>query len=283
MSDSPYIDSLEAIAGDYDALACDAWGVIHNGRKLLAGAADALRRFQETRGPVVIVTNAPKPSAIIPAQLDRLGLPRAAWSGIVTSGDATRLEMEKHYPAPAWRIGPGFDDALFEGAKVRFASPEDAEFIVCTGLDDGFNEAPEDYRERLAGAAERRLPMVCANPDVSVNWGGKHMWCAGALAQLYESLGGETIYGGKPFAPIYEAVTQEIERAAGAPVAANRILAIGDGLDTDILGANRQGFDALLVAGEGGLLDGASGRDEIASALKTRGLSVRAVMEGLRW
>lgn len=281
MSDTAPINGLAAIASDYDALICDAWGVIHNGRELLNGASEAMIRFRAERGPVVIVTNAPKPSSVIPAQLDRLGLPEEAWDAIVTSGDATRAEIKKRAGLPAWRIGPSFDDPLFEGLAVDFTDPDTAQYIICTGLDDGFNETPDEYRDRLQEAAARSLPMVCANPDIQVNWGGKLMWCAGALGEIYETYGGQVIYAGKPHAPIYALARAALEQAKGTPP--NRILAIGDGLATDIKGANEAGLDALLIAGAGGLLEGAGDTNAVLKALKAKELSVVAFMDGLRW
>ncbi len=283
MTANTYIDGLGEIASAYDALICDAWGVIHNGKRLLPGAGEAMVRFRKTRGPIVILTNAPKPSSVIPAQLDRLGLPREAWDGIVTSGDSTRAEIEHFLPAPAYRIGPAFDDPLFEGLGVEFAPLDDASFIICTGLNDGFEETPEHYRDRLREAASRNLPMVCANPDIQVNWGGRLMWCAGALAEIYESYGGVVAYGGKPFAPIYRLARAAVDRARPADAPAPRILAVGDGLKTDILGANKAGVDALLIVGAGGLHEGATDRNAVIDKLADEGLRAAAIMEGLKW
>ena len=125
--------------------------------------------------------------------------------------------------------------------------------------------------------------MVCANPDITVNWGGRMMWCAGALAQIYEAFGGKVVYGGKPHAPIYDLVRAEIEKHRAGNTDPLRILAVGDGINTDILGANRAGLDALLVTGEGGLNEGASHRDEIALKLRDAGVHAHAIIEGLRW
>lgn len=283
MADYRFIDGLSEIAARYDALVCDAWGVIHNGKALLPGAADAMQRFRATRGPLVILTNAPKPSRVIPPQLDRLNLPRDAWDAIVTSGDSTRAEIERFLPAPAYRIGPPFDDPLFEGMGVNFAPLEDARFIICTGLNDGFTEEPEHYDGILHDAAARGLPMVCANPDIQVNWGGKLMWCAGALARMYEGFGGTVAYGGKPYPAIYRLARVAIDKARSSDANTPRILAVGDGLHTDILGANNADIDAVLVTGAGGLHEGVSTRQSIIDKLGSEGLRVTAIMEGLKW
>lgn len=282
MSDIPVIGSLSEIAERYDALLCDAWGVIHDGVTLFPGAAEALTAFRETRGPVVILTNAPRPSSVIPPQLDRLGLPRNAYDAVVTSGDATRAAIVARLDKPAFRIGPAMDDPLFEGLAIDFRPLEDASFIVCSGLDDEEREEPEAYRGLLTRAAARRLPMVCANPDIVVNWGGRIMWCAGALGELYAALGGEVIYGGKPHWPVYDLALREIEKARG-PTARARILAVGDGLKTDIKGANDHGFDALLIAGEGGVHEGDKDAAAITAQLDKAGLRAVAAAEALRW
>lgn len=276
------ISSLKELAAGYDALLCDAWGVIHNGVDLFPGAGEAMIRFRETRGPVIILTNAPRPSSVVPPQLDRLGLPREAYNAVVTSGDATRAAIEAHLPAPAFRLGPSKDDPLFDGLEIEFAPVEQAGFVICTGLVDDHREHPEDYRGVLEQAAERRLPMVCANPDIIVNWGGRKIWCAGALAEIYEGLGGDVIYGGKPHAPIYDEAFKAIEKVCRS-VARERTLVVGDGLKTDIMGANRQGIDAMLITGPGGVHDGAADEASIAAALEAAGVHAVAFAEALAW
>jgi len=254
---------------------CDAWGVIHNGVKLFPGAGEAMARFRETRGPITILTNAPRPASIIPPQLDRLGLPRSAYDAVVTSGDSTCAEIERFLPSPAFRIGPEKDDPLFAGMAIEFAPAGEAAFIICTGLVDDQSETPEGYRPLLEDLAGRDLPMICANPDIVVNWGGRMIWCAGALAEIYEQLGGKVIYGGKPYAPIYVARGQATNKA--------RVLVVGDGLATDIAGANNAGVDALLIAGVGGIHDGPASAQAIAAKLKEAGVHVIAAMEALKW
>ncbi|HBK90049.1 MAG TPA: TIGR01459 family HAD-type hydrolase [Parvularcula sp.] len=278
-----FIAGLSAIADRYDALLCDAWGVIHDGVRVFPGVAEALIEFRRARGPVVVLTNAPRPRAIIPGQLDRLGLPRAAYDGVVTSGDATRAAIAAMAPAPAFKLGPEKDDGLYDGLDIAFAPLDRAGFIICTGLFDDQRDTPEDYRALLAEGAARGLPMICANPDIVVNWGGRMIWCAGALAEIYERLGARVIYGGKPHAPIYDVAMAELARAAGREIAKDRTLVIGDGLKTDIAGANAQGIDALLIAGEGGVHEGGAGADAIAAALKKAGVAAAYAATGLRW
>ncbi|GJL91424.1 TIGR01459 family HAD-type hydrolase [Hyphococcus sp.] len=278
----PVINSIEALAARYDALLCDAWGVIHDGVTLFPGVSGALTRFRETRGPVVILTNAPRPSFVIPPQLDRIGLPRSAYDCVVTSGDATRAAIEARLPSPAYKLGPSKDDPLFDGMAIEFVPLEEAGFIICTGMEDDRHETPDAYRDFLTRAAKRKLPMVCANPDIVVNWGGRMIWCAGALAEIYESLGGGVTYGGKPHAPIYDLALTRIEEIRG-PTDRKRILAVGDGLRTDILGANTQNIDVLMIAGDGGVHEGGRDAAAVAAQMEKAGVYAIAAAEALQW
>lgn len=262
---------LSAVAGDYDVLLCDVWGVIHNGRESWAGPCEALTRFRAAGGAVVLISNSPRPADGVIAQMDGLGVPRAAWHSVVTSGDATRNELSRRAPGPALVIGPERDDPLYDGTGIqRAAGVEDAAFISLTGLDDDETETPEDYRQRLIPAAERDLEMICANPDRVAQRGDKLIYCGGAIADLYESLGGRVTMAGKPFSPIYELSIDAAEALRGSPVDRSRILCIGDGVVTDVMGANRQGLDCLFIAqgihgdkarGAGGELDPARAFD----------------------
>ena len=240
---------LGAVSEPYDATLCDIWGVIHNGRDSFADACAALQRFQRERGPVVLISNSPRPSPDVIAQMQALGVPDDAWSALVTSGDVTRTLLAARAPGPAWAIGPARDASLYEGLGLHFTGPEAAAFISCTGPVDDDVETPEDYREALSIAARRNLPMICANPDRMVQRGDKLIYCGGALADLYETLGGAVVMAGKPHAPIYDAALMAAERLAGRAIPRGRVLCIGDGLSTDILGANRQGLDVLFIAG----------------------------------
>jgi HAD superfamily hydrolase (TIGR01459 family) len=277
------VAGLSGIADDYDALLCDAWGVIHNGVDLFPGVEDAMTRFRARRGPVVILTNAPRPSSIIPPQLARIGLARHAWDRIVTSGDATRAAISRLADRPAFKLGPDKDEKLYEGLAIDFAPLDKAGFIVCTGLIDDEKETPDDYAALLAAGVSRKLPMICANPDVVVRWGGRLVYCAGALAAVYERLGGEVIYGGKPYTPIYDLALAAVEEVAGKVVERSRILAVGDGLQTDIAGANRNGFDALFIVGAEGIHDGGADARSVAAALAKAGVHARFSATRLQW
>ncbi|MDO1557989.1 TIGR01459 family HAD-type hydrolase [Brevundimonas sp. 2R-24] len=273
------LSGLSRLTGDYDVLLCDVWGVIHNGCERHPAACEALMNWRDQGGAVVLITNAPRPSSDILPQLEALKVPRQVWDGFVSSGDATRAELKARGPAGAWALGPERDLALYEGTGITpLPSADSAAFISCTGLYDDEKDDPQDYREALAACAERGLEMICANPDRKVHRGDHLIWCAGALADVYESLGGKVVMAGKPFAPIYRACLAEAERITGRDVDPARVLCIGDGLPTDVKGGNDQGLDVLFISG--GLH-----RDEgeAAELLERHGLSARWVMPALRW
>jgi HAD superfamily hydrolase (TIGR01459 family) len=243
------LTGLGELAGRYDAVLSDVWGVIHNGRESFPGPCAALARWRDRQGPVILISNSPRPSPDVAEQLDELGVPRAAWSALVTSGDVTRTLLAARAPGPVYVIGPARDVPLYAGLGLDFTGLAEAAFISCTGPVDDEVETPEDYRALLAEAAGRGLPMICANPDKVVQRGDRLVYCGGALAELYETLGGEAIMAGKPFAPIYAACLAQAAALAGGALAASRVLAIGDGIATDAAGANAQGLDLLFVAG----------------------------------
>jgi HAD superfamily hydrolase (TIGR01459 family) len=241
------ITCLADIADHYDAILCDVWGVIHNGRAAYQDACKALADFRASGKPVILISNAPRPSSIIPGQLENLKVSRDAWDRIVTSGDATRAEIERRGPR-GYKIGPSKDEGLYDGLPVDFRPLESADYVICTGLRDDLTEPPESYRAELAALVARNLPFICANPDRVVQFGGHLIPCAGALADIYEELGGEVIMAGKPFAPIYDLTIAAAETVAGKTLDRARLLCIGDGVQTDVAGAFNQKLDCLFVA-----------------------------------
>ena len=277
------ISGLAEVADRYDAVLSDVWGVIHNGRESFAEAVEALQRFKDTRGPVILISNAPRPAGAVLSQLDELGVPRSAWSAFVTSGDATRAELKKRAPGPVWAIGPERDRPLYDGIELEFAGPEEAKFISVTGPYDDEVDRPEDYLERLSGPASRKLPMICANPDRVVQRGDKLIYCAGSIADVYEELGGPVMMAGKPFAPIYDLACEEAAREAGRRV--SKVLAIGDAIPTDVKGANNQEIDCLFVARGIHAADLASPLDaeDVAALLAREGGRAAYAVPELRW
>jgi HAD superfamily hydrolase (TIGR01459 family) len=281
-------NGLSEIADRYDALLCDVWGVIHNGHVAFPVACEALRTFAETRGPVVLISNAPRPSAAVAPQLDALGVPRSAWSAFVSSGDATRALLAERAPGPAWAIGPDRDAPLYHGLGLDFSGPEEAVFISCTGPTDDTVETPEDYRERLTFCASRGLTMICANPDRVVQRGDQLVYCGGALADLYAGLDGPVVMAGKPYAPIYEMSLTEAAAHLGRPLERSRALCIGDGIATDLGGAADQGLDALFIAhgihaAEALAADGELEPARLGALLSREGGHARFAMRGLVW
>ena len=273
------ISGLGHIADDYDAALVDIWGVIHNGREAFIDAIEALQRFREERGPVVLISNSPRPSVAIPAQFDEVGVPHDVYDAIVTSGDATIDELARRAPGPAFKLGPDRDDKLYENLALNFTEIEHAKFITCTGLFDDDNETPDDYTELLGQARELNIPMVCANPDVRVKKGNKLIYCGGALAQSYEDMGGEVIYAGKPYEAIYRLSRAWLKELMGYELDRSRVLAIGDNIHTDLLGAQNQNYDALFVAD--GLSIGNS--DAVANVLEKHGIYVKYMLSTLSW
>jgi HAD superfamily hydrolase (TIGR01459 family) len=282
------IAGLAEIADAYDVLLCDVWGVIHNGRESFPAACAALQCFAAHRGPVVLISNAPRPSSHVHEQLAMLGVPRDAWSAFVSSGDATRALLAERAPGPAWAIGPDRDWPLYEGLGLDFAGPEAAAFISCTGPIDDTRETPEGYRERLSLCAGRGIEMICANPDRVVQRGDALVYCGGALADLYAELGGPVLMAGKPFAPIYDLALAEAGALLGRQVDRARVLCVGDGVATDVRGAMDQALDCLFVAAgiHGGQAIGPAGEldaDRAAALLAAEGAAARYAIGALKW
>ena len=245
----PIISGLADLAGRYDAVLSDVWGVIHNGVSAFPEAVDALVQYRRAGGKVVLITNAPRPSPPIVAMLDRLNVPREAYDAIVSSGDATRTMISKYRGRAIHHVGPlTEDDALYEGFDLRRTGPEEAEVVVVTDLDTD-DDTPEMYRERAKYWLQRKLPMICANPDRVVEHGHQIIYCGGALGDLYAAMGGMVLMAGKPYQPIYEEAFRLGELAAGKALDKSRVLAIGDSVRTDATGAAQFGIDLLFITG----------------------------------
>lgn len=243
------IERFSALAPDYDAVLCDIWGVVHNGVAATAPAGEALTRFRKRGGTVVLISNAPRPGNWVTRSLDRLGVVRSAYDGIVTSGDLTRSYVAGSHRRIVFHIGPERDIGIFEGLDVDFGPVELADYAICTGLFDDETETPETYRTLLGRMRERDLLMVCANPDLVVERGARLVYCAGAIADLYAGLGGEVLYTGKPHQPIYHEALAKVAGLRSAAPRLGRVLAIGDSVRTDLKGAHDFGIDCLFVTG----------------------------------
>ncbi len=276
------VDGLMELASGYGALLCDVWGVLHNGVTAFPAAVDAIRRFRHAAGPVILITNAPRPNPSVRLQLRQLGVPDDAYDELVTSGDVTRALIAERPGVRLLHIGPERDMAFYEGLDVALSSEADADLLCCTGLTDDTVETPDDYRALLSRCLDRGLPMICANPDLVVERGDRLIYCAGALARLYVELGGEAVLVGKPYPPIYVAAKRQLEERGGA-----RPLAVGDGLPTDIRGAVDNDLPVLFVTGGIHAADFGPPTDpdgaRVEARLKAEGLSAVAYVPALRW
>lgn len=240
------IQSLNDIVKHYDVILCDVWGVLHNGVSAFADASVALKAARDNGLTVVLITNSPRPHPGVMRQIEGLGVLPDAYDRIVTSGDVTRGLISEG-PKNIYFIGAGRDHPLLDGLGVTLTGEDEAEIVVCAGFVDDESETPEMYRELLARLAARDLAMICANPDLVVERGHRLIPCAGALAQLYEELGGDTLIAGKPHKPIYSAALAVAEECHG-PLDHARVLAIGDGMPTDVRGAISEGLELLYIS-----------------------------------
>ncbi len=282
-----FTERFSTLAGDYDAVLSDVWGVIHNGVAATVPACDALTRFRERGGTVILITNAPRPGEVVTTFLDRLAVPRSAYDGIVSSGDVTRAVMAERPDKAVFHIGPPRDLPIFDGLGLRFVALDQADYVVCTGLRNDEVETPESYRSELEDLRRRNMFMLCGNPDLVVERGEKLVFCAGALADLYGSLGGEVLYAGKPHPPIYDLALQRVATLRGQPPALKRVLAIGDSVRTDLTGATDCGIDCLFVTAgiHAAELGGRNTPDPAALAkiFGNAGLMPKAVTQRLVW
>ena len=250
------ISALADISERYDALFVDLWGCLHNGVQAFPDAVAALQTYRATGGKVVLLTNAPRPRADVARQIERFGVPDDAWDTIVTSGDSGRAAMfNGAVGTRVWFMGnEKIDLGFFEPlnivenpVKITRVPLQEAEGIVCTGPFDPHAD-PESWRPHLLMAKQLGLKLLCANPDIVVDRGERREWCAGAVAKMYTEMGGESLYFGKPHPPIYDLARRRLY-ALGADVADSRILAIGDGILTDVQGALGEDLDCLFITG----------------------------------
>lgn len=244
----PILDTLAPLAATADAWISDIWGVLHNGVAALPGAGEACVRYREGGGTVVLVTNAPMPAAAVAKRLDQLGIDRAAYDAIITSGDLSSSLLAEYAGRSLFYLGPARRSYVQSAPGMTLAPAESADVVLCTGLVDDEQETPEQYRDMLAALARRKVPLICANPDLMVERGPRLVPCAGALAQVYEEHGGPVVYAGKPYPLVYESAYAAIATARATLPPKARILAIGDGIRTDIAGAGRAGLRSVFIA-----------------------------------
>jgi HAD superfamily hydrolase (TIGR01459 family) len=251
------LSNFAEISVNYTLAFVDLWGCVHNGLEIYPAAEAALKAFRQGGGMVVLVTNSPRPKVGVKAQLDAMGLSPDAYDGIATSGDATQAAMLMGVAGQRlWHLGPEKDDGFFtnlpdwaaEQPAIERVSFDDAEGIICTGLFDEEAESLDDYRGRFLSAKARGLKLLCANPDIVVDYGETRVYCAGALAELYAQMGGESFFFGKPHPPIYD-LARRIAAQTGLKISDDRTIAIGDGIRTDVQGGIAEGVDTLFITG----------------------------------
>ncbi len=280
-----FLDGFSTLAADYDGFIVDLWGVVHDGVKPYPGSRRTLEALRDAGKRVVLLSNAPRPSATAQKALRGMGLGDDLYSGIMTSGEATRLALIN--PPDAWfatlgprvlHIGPERDRVTLAGLDYELVDiPEEADFIVNTGPDEEISTTLEEYEAVLIASRRAGLKMICANPDLEVIRGGERLMCAGALAQRYEALGGDVRSFGKPDPAIYRPVLDLLG------VEKHRVLAVGDALRTDIAGAHAAGVDSCWILG--GIHAEALGGDPvlIKKAATDAGLAPVACLPAFNW
>jgi len=279
-----FVETLREIIDGVEVILSDIWGVVHNGLEAFPEACAALHAFRQRGGTVILITNAPRPADSVQRQLRKLGVADDTYDAIVSSGDLTRHFVAGHPGKRIFWLGPETDGSIHRGLDPVSAPLEQADYIVCTGLFDDETETPEDYRDMMLQALARKLPLICANPDIVVERGDRLIYCAGAIAELYRELGGEVIFYGKPHRPIYERAMELATERRGRPTSLDRVLAIGDSVRTDLTGALGFGIDCLFVT-RGIHSEEFEGIDQLdpASVKELFGHPPRALMRELRW
>lgn len=243
----PIIANAGSLLSRYRVLFCDVWGVVHNGREAYEEGCAALTRFREGGGTVILVSNAPRSAVAVAGILADKGVPEVCWDAIVPSGDISRAHAVEQGLTRVHHIGPDRDLDVFDCTSLELVPLAQAEAVFCTGLIRDREETGEDYREHLRQAVERQLPFICANPDLVVDVGGVLLPCAGAIAKVYEDLGGEVFWAGKPYDAAYSAASAKARELFGTTVVKSDILAIGDSVRTDVAGAVSFGIDVLFI------------------------------------
>src|ERR1700749_633031 len=279
-----FAENLRDLVKGVDVLLSDIWGVVHNGLVAFPEACEALHNFRTQGGTVILITNAPRPADSVQRQLRKFGVADDTYDAIVSSGDLTRLFVAEHAGRKVFWLGPERDNSIHRGLNPILAPLEQADYIVCTGLFDDETETAEDYRAMMLQARERKLTLICANPDIVVERGDRLIYCAGAIAELYRELGGEVIFYGKPHRPIYERAMALATEHRGRPAELSRVLAIGDSVRTDLAGAHGFGIGCLFVT-RGIHSEEFEGIDQLdpASVKELFGPPPRALMRELKW
>ena len=232
------IKGLSQVQNKYDTFFIDLWGVIHNGVQIYPEAIDVLENLNKLNKRFVLISNAPRPSKSVEKYLINLKMDKAFLNNLVTSGEAALQTLKnKIYGEQFYHLGPKRDEDLIRGFEKNKTSLDKCDFILCTGLFDDKTKSLNYYEDLLK--KNTKLKMLCTNPDLIVHRGSQTEYCAGSVAAIFEKLGGKVVYFGKPYPEIYNFCIKENEK----------ILAIGDNIRTDIMGANKMKFDSLFITG----------------------------------
>tara|TARA_B100001059_G_scaffold231606_1_gene267714 strand:+ start:127 stop:933 length:807 start_codon:yes stop_codon:yes gene_type:complete len=231
------LNHLSDIFDGYDTFVIDLWGVIHNGVKLNSKAIEVIEHLNNQSKKVVFLSNAPRPSSQVIDFLLKMNMNKRYLSNVVTSGEAAMYAINKNqFGKNFFHLGPPRDISIFEKVKNNKVDLENCEFILCTGLFDEYEDNLEHYKKILKKYISKKL--ICTNPDLTVHRGNEEELCAGSVAKVFEELGGEVVYFGKPHKEIYNMCFNSNEK----------VLAIGDNLRTDIKGANNLNLDCIFIS-----------------------------------
>tara|TARA_Y100000590_G_scaffold470400_1_gene664550 strand:- start:15553 stop:16425 length:873 start_codon:yes stop_codon:yes gene_type:complete len=239
--------NIDNILSKYKLIICDIWGVLHNGYNFYSEAVNALSHIIDNGCTLLLLTNAPRSSDIVREYLINMGIDKKVCKNIISSGDLTQDWLSNIEHKPLYHIGPSKDGSIFDSIKVNKVSLEDSHECLCTGFFDEFNETIDNYENILNMLNKRNIVIHCANPDLYVKKGNKTLPCAGLIAESYKKMGGKVVYFGKPYSSIYDFALHKAMNIRNEELKKSDILAIGDGLETDILGANNYGLDCLFI------------------------------------
>ncbi len=279
-----FVERLREVVDGVEVVLSDIWGVVHNGLESFPEACAALHAYRQQGGVVILITNAPRPADSVQRQLRKLGVADETYDAIVSSGDLTRHFVADHPGKKLYWVGPERDGSIHRGLDAVVSELDGADYIICTGLFDDETESADDYRPMLTKALARKLPLICANPDIVVERGDRLIYCAGAIAELYREMGGEVVFYGKPHRPIYERAMALATERRGRPAELRQVLAIGDSVRTDLTGAQAFGIDCLFVT-RGIHAEEFAGIDQLdpASVKQLFGHPPKALIRELRW
>jgi len=230
---------LRSIAENYDLFYIDLWGVVHNGIELHEEAINTLKKLLKFNKKFVLLTNAPRPIVTVKSILEKMGMEENLSNHVFTSGEASLSYLNKeHNSQKFYHVGPPKDFDLFKAFKnYKSNTINESEYLLCTGLFDEHDKDLNFYKNLLENYVNKK--MICTNPDLIVDKGNKRELCAGSVAMVFEKMGGEVVYFGKPYPEVYN---QSIDNNN------KKILSIGDNLNTDIKGANLLNYDSLLIS-----------------------------------